>query len=241
VWCIKGVLNLPIRHWFRSANFAIEGILHAAKTQRHLRYHFFSAAAVLLLSYILGVSRMEFLIIALSVIAVLLAEMFNTAIETLVDIMSPAQCEKARIAKDIAAGAVLITVFGVAVIGYIILFPYLRDFFHRGLYVTKHSTEEIALIAFILVVILVVITKVYFGRGLPLRGGMPSGHAALAFSAWVATTYITENFIASLLSFVIAVIIAQSRVITKAHTLWEVILGSLMGASVTFLLFRLFS
>lgn len=184
---------------------------------------------------------MEFLIIALSVIAVLLAEMFNTAIEALVDIMSPAQCEKARIAKDIAAGAVLITVFGVAVIGYIILFPYLRDFFHRGLYVTKHSAEEIALIAFILVVILVVITKAYFGRGLPLRGGMPSGHAALAFSAWVAITYITENFIASLLSFVIAVIIAQSRVITKAHTAWEVILGSLMGASVTFLLFRLFS
>jgi diacylglycerol kinase len=165
VWCIKGVLNLPIRHWLRSANFAIEGILHAAKTQRHLRYHFFSAAVVLLLSYIFGVSRMEFLIIALSVIAVLLAEMFNTAIEALVDIMSPAQCEKARIAKDIAAGAVLITVFGVAVIGYIILFPYLRDFFHRGLYVTKHSTEEIALIAFILVVILVVITKTYFGRG----------------------------------------------------------------------------
>ncbi len=241
MWYIKGVLNLPIRHWVRSANFAIEGILHAAKTQRHLRYHFFSAAAVLLLSYIFGVSRIEFLIIALSVIAVLLAEMFNTAIEALVDIMSPAQCEKARIAKDIAAGAVLITVFGVAVIGYIILFPYLRDFFHKGLYVTKHSTEEIALIAFILVVILVVITKAYFGRGLPLRGGMPSGHAALAFSAWVATTYITENFIASLLSFVIAVIIAQSRVITKAHTLWEVILGSLMGASVTFLLFRLFS
>jgi len=232
---------LPIRHWLRSANFAIEGILHAAKTQRHLRYHFFSAAVVLLLSYIFGVSRMEFLIIALSVIAVLLAEMFNTAIEALVDIMSPAQCEKARIAKDIAAGAVLITVFGVAVIGYIILFPYLRDFFHRGLYVTKHSAEEIALIAFILVVILVVITKAYFGRGLPLRGGMPSGHAALAFSAWVAITYITENFIASLLSFVIAVIIAQSRVITKAHTAWEVILGSLMGASVTFLLFRLFS
>jgi diacylglycerol kinase (ATP) len=232
---------MPFRQWLKSANFAIEGILHAAKTQRHLRYHFFSAAAVLILSYILGVSRTEFLIIALSVIAVLLAEMFNTAIETIVDIILPEHSEKARIAKDIAAGAVLITAFGVAVIGYIILFPYLRDSFHKGLYITKHSQEEISLIAFIIVLILVVITKAYFGKGLPLRGGMPSGHSALAFSVWMAITYMTENFIISLFSFILAVIIAQSRVLIKAHSQWEVILGSLMGASVTFLLFRIFS
>src|SRR4030043_1630498 len=229
---------MPFRQWLRSGNFAIEGILHAAKTQRHLRYHFYSAAIVLLISYILGISRTKFLIIAISVIAVLLAEMFNTAIEAIVDIVSPEQSEKARVIKDIAAGAVFITVVGVAVIGYIILSPYMRDIFRKGLYITKHSKEEISLLAFIIVLILVVITKAYFGKGLPLRGGMPSGHSALAFSVWVATTYITENFTVSLLTFVIAAIIAQSRVIIKSHTVWEVILGSLMGASVTFLLFR---
>ena len=232
---------MPFRQWLRSANFAIEGILYAAKTQRHLRYHFFAAVAVLLVSYILGVTKTEFLIISLSVIAVILAEMFNTAIEAVVDIISPGQSEKARVAKDMAAGAVLVTAFGAAVIGYIILFPYLQDVFKDGLHVTKHSKEEITGIAFILVLMLVVITKTYFGKGLPLRGGMPSGHSALAFSAWVATTYLTENFVASLLSFVIAVIIAHSRVVTRAHTVWEVVLGSLMGALVTFLLFRLFS
>lgn len=230
-----------VKKWFKSANFAIEGILHAAKTQRHLRYHFYTAAFVLLLSYILGISRFEFLIITLSVIAVLLAEMFNTAIETVVDIISPEESEKARIAKDIAAGAVLITAFGVAVIGYIILFPYLVESFKTGIHITKHTNEEIALIAFIIVVILVVITKSYVGKGLPLSGGMPSGHAAIAFSAWVATTYITENFTVSLVSFVIAIMIAQSRVMVKAHNVWEVILGGLMGAIVTFLLFSIFS
>lgn len=232
---------MPFRQWLRSANYAIEGILHAAKTQKHLRYHFFSAAAVLLASYILGVSRIEFLIISLSVIAVLLAEMINTAIEALVDIVSPERSEKARIVKDIAAGAVLITAFGVAVIGYIILFPYLTEVFRRGLHITKHSMEETALISFVIVIILVVVSKAYFGRGLPLRGGMPSGHAALAFSAWVATTYITENFFASIITFAAAVLIAHSRLVTKAHTLWEVILGGLMGASVTFVIFRIFS
>lgn len=232
---------MPLRKWVKSANFAIEGILHAAKTQRHLRYHFYSAAVVLLASYILGVTRTEFLIIALSVIAVLLAEMLNTAIEAIVDIISTEHNEKARIVKDIAAGAVFVTAFGVAVVGYIILFPYIRDVFNKGLYITKHSKEEIAIMSFILVLILVVITKATTGKGHPLRGGLPSGHAALAFSVWVAITYITESFITSILCFTLAVLIAQSRIIRKIHTRWEVILGSLMGALVTFLLFRLFS
>jgi diacylglycerol kinase (ATP) len=232
---------MPFKQWLKSANYAIEGILQAARTQRHVRYHLFSAVAVLLISYILGVSRMEFLIISLAVIAVLLAELFNTSIEAVVDILSPAHNEKARIAKDIAAGAVLVTAFGAIVIGYSILSPYLEEGFRQGLHITKHSTEDTAVLAFIIVLILVVITKAHFGKGVSLRGGMPSGHAALAFSVWVATTYITENFIVSLLSFVVAVIIAQSRLATRAHTIGEVILGSIMGASVTFLLFKIFS
>jgi len=232
---------MPFKHWLESANYAIEGILHAAKTQRHVRYHLFTAVAVLLLSYVLGISRIEFLIISLAVIAVLLTELFNTSIEAVVDILSPERTEKARIAKDIAAGAVLVTAFGAIVIGYTILSPYLEEVFRQGLHITKHSTEDTAVLAFIIVLILVVITKAHFGKGVSLRGGMPSGHAALAFSIWIATTYITENFIVSLLSFIVAIIIAQSRVVTKAHTIWEVILGSIMGASVTFLLFKIFS
>lgn len=231
---------MPLRKWIKSADFAIEGILHASRTQRHLRYHFYSAAAVLLISYVLGVSRIEFMIISLSVIAVLLSEMFNTAIEAIVDIISPNHSEKARIVKDIAAGAVLVTVFGAAVVGYIVLSPYIRDIFQKGLYIAKHSREEIAIISLIIVLILVVITKVYSGKGQPLRGGMPSGHAALVFSAWIAVTFIAENFTASLLSFILASIIAQSRVTTKVHTWWEVFLGSLMGAVVTLFLFRIF-
>src|ERR1039458_6869916 len=110
---------MPLRQWIKSANYAIEGILHGASTQRHLRYHFYSAAVVLLLSTILGVSKSEFIVLTLAVILVLSAEMLNSAIEAVVDLISPDYAEKARIAKDIAAGAVLITAFGAAILGYI--------------------------------------------------------------------------------------------------------------------------
>ncbi len=232
---------MTLRRWIDSANNAIEGILYAAKTQRHLRYHLYAAAAVLLLSYIIGVTRFDFLIISVAVILVLLAEMLNTAIEFVVDIISPEHSEKARIAKDVGAGAVLITAFGAVVLGHIILFPYFVRAFEYGIQITKHSKEEIALISAILVLISVVVFKAYFGKGHPLRGGMPSGHSAIAFSAWIAVTYITENFIASLLSLMLSVLIAQSRVATKAHTPLETIMGAVLGAGVTLILFIIFS
>lgn len=231
---------MPLRKWIDSANNAIEGILHAAKTERHLRYHFYSAVAVLVLSYILGVERTDFLIISIAVILVLLAEMINTAIEYIVDMISPEHSEKARITKDVAAGAVLITAFGAAVLGYIILFPYFNRVFEQGIDIVKHSKEEITLIAIVLVLIIVVVLKAYSGKGHPLRGGMPSGHSAIAFSAWVAIVYTTESFIASLLGFLLAILIAQSRIAVKAHTPIEVIAGAVLGIGITLLFFIMF-
>ena len=232
---------MPLKRWIKSANFAIEGILHGTKTQRHLRYHLYSAAGVLILCYILGISRNDFLVIAVMVIVVLVAELFNTAIETMVDILSPKHSEKARIAKDVAAGAVLTTAFGAAVIGYIILSPYIRKGFQTGFSIAKHSGEDISVMAVILVLILVVITKAYLGKGTPLRGGIPSGHSALAFSLWVGVSYTTGNMLASVFCFILAAIMAAGRVASKIHTVWEVVLGGAIGASLTFLLFQIFS
>jgi diacylglycerol kinase (ATP) len=231
---------VPVKKWIISANYAIEGILHAARTQRHVRYHLYSASTVLLASYILGVARTDFLILSIAVVIVLLAEMFNTAIEYVVDMISPEFSEKARIAKDVSAGAVLITAFGAAVLGYIILFPYCNDAFNRGIVVAKHPKQEITLIAVILVLILVVMLKAYFGKGHPLRGGMPSGHAALAFSVWAAITYSTMNFTASFLCLVLATLVARSRVTEKEHSPMEVIVGAVLGAGITLLLFFIF-
>ncbi len=229
-----------MKKWFESTNNAIEGILHAAKTQRHLRYHLYSAALVLFSAYVLGVDRMDFLVIAIVVIFVLLAEMLNTAIEFVVDMICPEYNEKARAIKDTAAGAVLITAFGAAIIGYIVLFPYLNSVFEKGLSIARHSKEEITLLSLIVVLILVIILKSYFGKGHPIRGGMPSGHSAVAFSIWTAITFVTQNFGISLSTFMLASLIAHSRVILKAHTLIEVVAGAIVGFSITTFLFLVF-
>jgi diacylglycerol kinase (ATP) len=231
---------LSLKIFLERTNNAVEGILHTAKTQRHLRYHLYTAASVLIVAYVLGIGRTDFLIISVTVILVLLAEMMNTAVEYVVDMISPDYSEKARIAKDIGAGAVFITAFGAVVMGYIILFPYFKKLFETGISISKHSKEEIALISAIIVLISIVVLKAYFGKGHPLRGGMPSGHAAIAFSLWVATTYITESFNASLFSFTLAFLIAKSRIAVRTHSTLEVIIGAIIGAGITFLLFIVF-
>ena len=232
---------MPLRKWIESANYAIEGILHSVKTQRHLRYHFYAAVLALLLSFVLGISKNEFIAIAIVVMIVLSAEMLNTAIEATVDILFKEYDKKAKVIKDIAAGAVLITAIGAAVVGYIIFMPYFKEVFHGGLDIAEQSGEDTAIISLVLVLILVIITKAFFGRGTPLRGGMPSGHAAVAFSVWVAITLLSSSAIVSFLVLILAVLIAQSRVSTGIHRPWEVILGAMLGSAITFFLFKLFS
>lgn len=231
----------PLKAWLKSVDYAIEGILYGTKSQRHMKYHFFTAAAVIFLSYALGLSKSDFVIVSLSVILVMFAEMINSSIETIIDLLSPEYSEKARIAKDIAAGAVFITAFGAAVIGYIIFIPYIKSLIQYGLHIPKYPHEDIILISLILVFISVIIIKSYFGKGHPLSGGMPSGHAAIAFSIWIAVTYSTRNFVASILCFILAVLIAQSRVLVRVHSQLEVTIGAFIGSILTLLLFRLFT
>lgn len=231
---------MPLRKWVESANYAIEGILHAAKTERHLRYHLYAAVLILLLSLILGITRSEFIAIAIVAIIVLSVEMLNTAIEATVDIIFKEYDNRAKIIKDIAAGAVLTASIGAAVVGYIIFLPYLKNTFENGLKIAKHSREDVAIISFVVLLILVIITKTFFGKGSPLRGGIPSGHAAIAFSIWAAVTFLSEAFLPSFLVLILAVLVAQSRVSIGVHKPWEVILGALLGSVVTFFLFKLF-
>lgn len=232
---------MPLRKWIQSANNAIEGILHAAKTQRHMRYHLYAALVVLIVSFMLGISWSDFAILVILTVVVISVEMINTTIEAITDILFKEYDKKAKEIKDIAAGAVLITAIGAAVIGYVILFEPIKKIFSDGLNIAKHTGSDVAAVSLIVVLILVVITKSFFGKGEPLRGGMPSGHAAVSFSAWVAVTLITESFMPSILVLIMAIVIAQSRVYVGVHKPLEVIAGALLGITVTFLLFKIFS
>ncbi|MFZ9859167.1 MAG: diacylglycerol kinase [Roseiflexaceae bacterium] len=100
-----------------SFGYAIQGIVHGAWPQRNFRIHLVATVVVSLIAWWLECTRIEWAILLITMGFVLVSETVNTAIETVVDLVSPAHHELAGRAKDVAAGAVLLaalTAFGVA-------------------------------------------------------------------------------------------------------------------------------
>ncbi len=230
------------KSWTDKANVAIEGILYAVKTERHMRYHLFAALGTLILSLVLNISRLEFILLCMAIVLVLVTEMLNTAVEVTVDMISEEYSPRAKIAKDIGAGVVLIASIGALTLAYLILYPALRDAVTAGAWhVRKAQDDVIAFVSLIVVIILVVIIKAFLGKGEPLRGGMPSGHAAVSFAIWADAVYLTHSFPIALLTFILAIMVSWSRWSSGIHKPVEVLAGGLMGASVTAIFFWVFN
>jgi diacylglycerol kinase (ATP) len=227
--------------WLESVNCAIEGILWAARSQPHLRYHFLAAVAVLLLALFFRISTLEFILLAFTVTLVIFAELINTALEVLVDMVSPEFHPLARRAKDVAAGAVLVASVGAALIGYLALSRYLFPSIERGLALLGRPVGELAVVAVMVVTIAVVLLKALLGRGTPLHGGMPSGHAAVAFSVATSIALSRVAPVIIVLALVLAAMVSHSRLLLRIHTLREVLSGALLGTGVTFVLYLLFA
>jgi diacylglycerol kinase (ATP) len=225
-----------------SFNFAIEGLVHVLRTQRTMRIHFVVAVAVIILAVLVGVSRIELIALLISIAFVLVAEMVNTAIEGAIDAATTSFDPMAKLAKDIAAGAVLIASLNAVAVGYLVFAGKAADKSARVLDRIRDAPAELTLIALVLTVFIVIATKAWTGRGTPLRGGLPSGHAALAFAGWMAATYIvgdSHRFIVSALTFIMALLVAQTRVESGVHSALEVAYGGALGALVTLSVFQL--
>jgi diacylglycerol kinase (ATP) len=227
-----------------SFNYAFEGIIHVLRTQRNLRIHFAIAVAVLILALIVDVTKLELIALLISVTFVLIAEMLNTAVEAAIDIATTSFDPMAKLAKDIAAGAVLIAAANAVLVGYIVFSGRVGDRSSSLLDRLREAPAELTLVALVLTIIIVIATKAYTGRGTPLRGGIPSGHAALAFAGWVAATYVAgqhHRFLVSSIALIMAILVAQTRVESGVHSALEVTYGALVGALATLVVFQVFS
>ena len=228
-----------------SFNYAIEGIIHVLRTQRNMRIHFAIAIGVLIAALAFDVSRLELIALLLAIAFVLIAEMVNTAIEAAVDVASTSFDPMAKLAKDIGAGAVLIAAVNAIAIGYLVFSGQVADESSRLLDRLSEAPAELTLVALVLTTALVIAMKALSGRGSPLRGGWPSGHAAVAFAGWMAVTLLLDDtehrFLVSSLALIMALLVAQTRIEAGVHSTLEVASGGLLGALVTLVVFQGFS
>ena len=114
---------------FKSFGYALEGVWHALRCNRNLRIAFFLAVLVVLLGLFFQVTSLEMVILIITVLLVILSEMINTSLEEMVNLITNEHKKEAKIAKDVAAGMVLMAAIGSVVIGFLIFTPYILKLF----------------------------------------------------------------------------------------------------------------
>lgn len=228
------------KDFIQSFNNAYHGILYALKNEKNLRIHFIVALFVLFFSLIADISKIELIILLITISLVIVCELFNTAIEVIVNVMIKVYHPKAKIIKDVAAGAVLLSSTVAIIIGYLIFVDRLSPNMQRAVDSIKNFPPHIILISLLVTVISVFVVKTLTKKGTPFQGGFPSGHAAIAFSIVTAVALWTGNMNITILCTILALLVAQSRIEGKIHTFYEVFMGAVLGTLITLLIFKLF-
>ena len=214
--------------------YAMDGVVHVFRTQSHMRFHFLALVLVLVFSLILRLGRYEVIALLFSVSLVLVAEMFNTAIEAMTDLVTQSYHPLAKFAKDIAAGAVLISSINAIAVGVLLFFGGDRlKTLDADIGLRAPSWATIITVTFLLIAVMLAMWKVAGGKGSILKGGIISGHSAVGFFLATTIFFMSWNIAAGLMAFALAVLVAQSRVEGGIHTLEEVIIGGVVATGIT--------
>lgn len=227
----------------RSLNYAYQGIVYVMRTQRNMRLHAVAAVLVLVISLLVNVTKLELAVLILVIMAVFVTEMFNTAIEFAVDLVTREYHPLAKLAKDVSAGAVLVASVTAIAVGYLILVDNLGPFTLDTLERVRNWPGHLTLVALILVTVIVLIGKALTHSPNSFAGGMPSGHSAVAFAGWVAASFISDGYryggLISLITLLMALLVSQSRVEAGIHTIYQVAVGAVIGVLVTVAVFQM--
>lgn len=114
-----------MKRFFKSVKHALRGAVYVAGTEKNFQLEITAATLVIVLMFLLPLTRSEQVALVLVIVGVLVLELVNTSIERVVDMLKPRVHPYARIAKDVMAAAVLVASIGAVIIGFIILSPYI--------------------------------------------------------------------------------------------------------------------
>ncbi len=211
---------------------AFEGIIYATTTQGNLQKQMIIAVIVLILSLFFNLEKAEFLCLMFTITLMIVAEMVNTAIETVVDLYTDLYHPKARIAKDVAAGAVVVSAFNAIIVAYFLFFDKISDI---GLAFIENVVKDPVHLAFVAVmstVIILLALKVIFAAK-KKKGDetkfVPSGQTAVAFAAWTIIWIKNRDELILTLATILATLVAFSRVESKSRTKLETVFGAIIG------------
>lgn len=211
---------------------AFEGIIYATTTQGNIRKQLAIAVIVMAISLFFNLSKAEFLCLMFTVVLIIIAEMVNTAIETVVDLYTDLYHPKAKIAKDVGAGAVVIAAINAIIVAYFLFFDKISDIGLAFIQNVVNNPIHLAFIGVMLSVILILTLKAAFDsrkNGKKKTKFVPSGQSALAFAAWTIIWINNRDIVVLTLTTILATLVGFSRIESKSRTTAETIFGAITG------------
>lgn len=219
---------------------AFNGIIYATTTQGNIKKQLIIAVIVVVISLFFNLNKAEFLCFLFTIVLILFAEMVNTAIETVVDLYVDVYHPKAKIAKDVAAGGVVITTINAVIVAYFLFFDKISNIGLNFIANVTNSPVHLAFSAMIVTIIevlaLIAYAKTNKHKGLNAKF-VPSGHTTIAFAATTIIWLVTDNIVILMLSLVMAILLAESRLATKEHKLSEIIFSACFGTVMVLVLY----
>lgn len=219
---------------------ALDGIIYAVTTQSNIKKQLVIAVIVMLVSLFFDLSKAEFLCLMFTVILIIVAEMINTAIETVVDLYTDLYHPKAKIAKDVGAGAVVITAINAIIVAYFLFFEKISTIGLKIIEEVVNSPVHLAFVAVLLTVIVIVTLKAAATKNnhkFIKENFMPSGQTAVAFAGLTIIWLTTRNVVVFTLCLVLSLIIGINRYENKKRSISEIIVGACVGIMVVILLY----
>jgi diacylglycerol kinase (ATP) len=235
-----GVKRVQDSRVWAAFDYAFQGILYATRTQRNMRIHLVAAALAMFAVLFLRLERAYVALVVLCIVLVIALELVNTAIEAVVDLMTVAHHPLAKIAKDAAAGAVLVASLGAIIVGYLVFYEGVTESGAKVSAAVAGIPRNYVFVVLVLVGVGTIFLKALTGkRGSPLQGGAISGHAALAFAGATVIAFLGGTLVVGLLAYFLAFLVSQSRVEGGIHSSGEVVSGAVLGTVVSVALFLL--
>ena len=232
------------RNFIDACHNAVNGIVYCATTQTNIKKQLLLGTIVMILSLFYNFTTAEFLCLTFAVFFVIFSEMINTAIETMVDLMVDVFHPKAKIAKDVGAGAVVLAAINAIIVAYFLFFregrlTQISDSIFSQM---VSSPSHLAFVAIILTAIAVLVAKAEVKAKEMITGRksrfIPSGQSALAFAILTAIWINSRDPLIVSMALALSILIVGNRM-NDSRTFAETLFGSFMGVLIVVLVYGL--
>ena len=224
---------------FSAMGHAIDGVIRAFRTERNLRIDYLIGAFVLIGSLFFDFTKTEFACLCLTIGFVIFSEMINSTVEYIVDLITDKYDDRAKAAKDIAAGGVLISSGVAVIVAYFLFVDKISNATNIVLDSILSSKLHVLLTIIFAIVLLAVILKGMFGKGDSFSQAYPSARVALAFGLTAYVYIITKNLFVMAISLILSVMIAQIRIENTRIKPIYMVISAVLGVLVVLIIYQI--